>query len=70
MTTDETTGFKWGVAVVACIAVFIIDFDGAALGVAITTLVVEFDTDITSIQAMITLYTLMTASFLLFGSKI
>ncbi len=70
MTTNETIGFKWGVAVVACIAVFIIDFDGAALGVAITTLVVEFDTDITTIQAMITLYTLMTASFLLFGSKI
>jgi len=62
--------YKWGVVIIACMAIFIIVLDTSAMNVAITTLVVELNTTLSTIQAIIALYALIIASFMLLGSKI
>lgn len=62
--------YKWGVVLIACMAIFIIVLDSSAMNVAISTLVVELDTTLSMIQAIIALYALIIASFMLLGSKI
>ncbi|HML05000.1 MAG TPA: MFS transporter [Methanobacterium sp.] len=61
---------KWGVVIIACMAIFIIVLDSSAMNVAITTLVVELNTTLSVIQAIIALYALIIASFMLLGSKL
>ncbi len=62
--------YKWGVVLVACLAIFIIVLDSSAMNVAITTLVVDLDTTLSAIQGIIALYALVIASFMLLGSKL
>jgi len=62
--------YKWGVVIVACMAIFIIVLDSSAMNVAISTLVVELNTTLSVIQAIIALYALIIASFMLLGSKL
>lgn len=61
---------KWGVVIVACMAIFIIVLDSSAMNVAISTLVIELNTTLSIIQAIIALYALIIASFMLLGSKL
>ena len=61
---------KWSVVIVVCIAIFVIVLDTSAMNVAITTVVVELHTDLSTMQALIALYALIIASFMLTGSKI
>lgn len=62
--------YKWGVVLVACMAIFIIVLDTSAMNVAITTLVVQLNTTLSIIQSIIALYALIIASFMLLGSKL
>src|SRR5664280_951011 len=62
--------YKWGVVIIACMAIFIIVLDSSAMNVAISTLVVELNTTLSTIQAIIALYALIIASFMLLGSKL
>jgi EmrB/QacA subfamily drug resistance transporter len=62
--------YKWGVVIVACMAIFIIVLDSSAMTVAITTLVVQLNTTLSTIQTIIALYALIIASFMLLGSKL
>lgn len=62
--------YKWRTVLVACMAIFIIVLDSSAMNVAITTLVVELNTTLSVIQAIIALYALIIASFMLLGSKL
>lgn len=61
---------KWSIVIIACMAIFIIVLDSSAMNVAITTLVVELNTTLSTIQAIIALYALIIASFMLLGSKL
>ena len=61
---------KWGVVIIACMAIFIIVLDSSAMNVAISTLVVELNTTLSVIQSIIALYALIIASFMLLGSKL
>ncbi len=61
---------KWGVVIIACMAIFIIVLDSSAMNVAITNLVVELNTTLSIIQSIIALYALIIASFILFESKL
>jgi MFS family permease len=61
---------KWGVVIIACMAIFIIVLDSSAMNVAISTLVVELNTTLSFIQSIIALYALIIASFMLLGSKL
>ena len=67
---EHESQYKWGVVLVACMAIFIIVLDSSAMNVAITNLVVELNTTLSVIQSIIALYALVIASFMLLGSKI
>ena len=66
----EKSQFKWGVVLVACIAIFIIVLDSSAMNVAISAVVVDLNTDLSTIQALIAIYALTMASLMLTGSKL
>lgn len=51
--------YKWGVVLIACMAIFIIVLDSSAMNVAISTLVVELNTTLSIIQSIIALYALI-----------
>jgi len=61
---------KWTVVIIACIAIFIIVLDSSAMNVAISALVEELNTTLSTVQAIIALYALVMASLMLLGSKI
>jgi EmrB/QacA subfamily drug resistance transporter len=61
---------KWGVLVVLSAAQFLMVLDQAVMNVAISQLVEDFDTTVTTIQAVIALYALTMAGLMLTGGKL
>ena len=61
---------KWGPLVILAAAQFVMVLDQAVMNVSISQLVIDFDTTVTTIQAVITLYSLMMAMLMLTGGKI
>jgi EmrB/QacA subfamily drug resistance transporter len=61
---------KWAVLVVLGFAQFLMVLDQAVMNVAISQLVEDFDTTVTTIQAVIALYALTMAALMLTGGKI
>jgi EmrB/QacA subfamily drug resistance transporter len=66
----KSSSMSWGALIVLCIACFILVFDTTAMSVAINDLVVDLDTDISTIQAVMAIYTLVMASMMLMGAKL
>jgi EmrB/QacA subfamily drug resistance transporter len=67
---DRTTRTSWLPLVALAIAQFVMVLDQSAMNVSISALVADFDTTVTTIQAVITLYCLVMAMFMLTGGKI
>ena len=61
---------RWWPLVALATAQFVMVLDQSVMNVSISTLVDEFDTTVTTIQAVITLYCLVMAMFMLTGAKI
>jgi EmrB/QacA subfamily drug resistance transporter len=61
---------RWWPLVALAIAQFVMVLDQSVMNVSISTLVADFDTTVTTIQAVITLYCLVMAMFMLTGAKI
>ncbi len=61
---------KWAVLVVLGAAQFLMVLDQAVMNVAISQLVEDFDTTVTTIQAVIALYALVMAGLMLTGGKL
>lgn len=61
---------KWGPLVVLAAAQFVMVLDQAVMNVSISQLVADFDTTVTVIQAVITLYSLTMAMFMVTGGKV
>jgi EmrB/QacA subfamily drug resistance transporter len=61
---------KWGPLVIVAAAQFVMVLDQAVMNVSISQLVVDLDTDVTAIQGVITLYSLVMAMFMVAGGKI
>src|SRR5262249_25040394 len=61
---------KWGVLAVLGAAQFLMVLDQAVMNVAISQLVEDFDTTVTTIQAVIALYALVMAALMLIGGKL
>ena len=61
---------KWGVLAVLAVAQFLMVLDQAVMNVAISQLVDDFDTTVTTIQAVIALYALVMAGLMLTGGKL
>ena len=70
--TEPATAPKvnWLPLVALAIAQFVMVLDQSAMNVSISALVADFDTTVTTIQAVITLYCLVMAMFMLTGGKI
>ena len=61
---------RWAPLIALATAQFVMVLDQSVMNVSISTLVAEFDTTVTTIQAVITLYCLVMAMFMLIGAKI
>lgn len=61
---------KWNAMIVLSMASFIMVIDSTAMNVSISNLVRDLNTDISTIQTIIALYTLIMAVFMLPGAKI
>ena len=61
---------RWWPLVALATAQFVMVLDQSVMNVSITTLVDDFDTTVTTIQAVITLYCLVMAMFMLSGAKV
>lgn len=61
---------RWWPLVALATAQFVMVLDQSVMNVSISTLVADFDTTVTTIQAVITLYCLVMAMFMLAGAKI
>ncbi|WP_380282675.1 MFS transporter [Kitasatospora purpeofusca] len=61
---------RWKTLVVLGTAQFLMVLDASVMNVSISQLVEDFDTEVTAIQAVITLYTLVMAAFMLTGGRI
>jgi EmrB/QacA subfamily drug resistance transporter len=61
---------RWWPLVVLATAQFVMVIDQSVMNVSISTLVDDFDTSVTTIQAVITLYCLVMAMFMLTGAKV
>ena len=68
--TDPAPKTNWLPLVALAIAQFVMVLDQSAMNVSISALVDDFDTTVTTIQAVITLYCLVMAMFMLTGGKI
>jgi EmrB/QacA subfamily drug resistance transporter len=61
---------KWGVLAVLAVAQFLMVLDQAVMNVAISQLVEDFDTTVTTIQMVIAFYALVMAGLMLTGGKL
>ena len=61
---------KWGALVVLGAAQFLMVLDQSVMNVSISQLVADFDTTVTTIQAVITLYSLVMAMLMITGGKL
>jgi EmrB/QacA subfamily drug resistance transporter len=61
---------RWTPLVALAIAQFVMVLDQSVMNVSISALVEDFDTTVTTIQAVITLYCLIMAMFMLTGAKL
>jgi EmrB/QacA subfamily drug resistance transporter len=61
---------RWLPLVALAIAQFVMVLDQSVMNVSISTLVADFDTTVTTIQGVITLYCLVMAMFMMTGAKV
>lgn len=66
---EQRGSFSWGVLLIASLAVFILVIDTTTMEVSIGALVHDLETDASTIQSIITIYTLVKAAFMLIGAK-
>src|ERR1700733_11993155 len=70
MSETARPGGKWAVLAVLAAAQFLMVLDQAVMNVSISQLVADFDTTVTTIQAVIALYALVMAGLMLTGGKL
>ena len=61
---------RWMTLAALAMAQFLMVLDQAVMNVSISQLVEDFDTTVTTIQGVITLYSLVMAMFMMAGAKI
>ncbi len=61
---------RWSVLIVLSAAQFLMVLDQSVMNVSISQLVADFDTSVTTIQAVITLYSLVMAALMITGGKL
>ncbi len=61
---------RWSVLIVLSAAQFLMVLDQSVMNVSISQLVADFDTSVTAIQGVITLYSLVMAALMITGGKL
>jgi MFS family permease len=61
---------KWTVLIALSLAMFILVIDTTIMNVSISTLIADFDTTVTTVQGVITMYALVMAAFMITGGKL
>ena len=69
-TTTEATTFDRRLAILLAMAMFVLVFDTSLMNVSISSVVHDLDTTVSSVQAAIALEALVSAAFILIGSKV
>ena len=69
-TTTEATTFDRRLAILLAMAMFVLVFDTSLMNVSISAVVEDLDTTVSTIQAAIALEALVSAAFILIGSKV
>ncbi len=70
-TSAERTGIAfWAPLIAAALALFIVVVDSTMMNVAVPTIVKDLKTNVTAVQGVISLYSLVMASLMLVGSKL
>jgi len=64
------SAIRWAPLIALGTAQFVMVLDQSVMNVSISTLVADFDTTVTTIQAVITLYCLVMAMFMMTGAKV
>jgi MFS family permease len=67
---EQHRSFKWGVLLIVSLALFVLVIDTTAMEVSLSALANDLNTDLSTIQSIITIYTLMKAAFMLTGAKL
>ncbi|HVP93610.1 MAG TPA: MFS transporter [Methanoregulaceae archaeon] len=67
---EQHRSFPWGVLLIVSLAVFILVIDTTTMEVSINALVHDLNTSASTIQTIITIYTLVKAAFMLIGAKL
>ena len=69
---DEKSSFmqSWGALVALCLTMFIVVLDSSMMNVAVPQIADDLETDITSVQAVISIYSLVMAALMLTGARI
>ena len=67
---EQHRSSSWGVLLIVSLAVFILVIDTTTMEVSISALVHDLDTNASTIQTIITIYTLVKAAFMLIGAKL
>ena len=70
MNGNANDNTSWIPLIVVSLAVFIVTLDTTFMNVAISQLVIDLNTSVSTIQAIISFYTLITASLMLVGSRL
>lgn len=70
MTNTDKTQKNWLILIILSLSAFIIAIDSTFMNVALSTLVVDLNTQLSVIQGIIAVYTLTMACLMLFGSKL
>src|SRR4051794_31504932 len=68
--SDAKVQLAWGTLIALAATQFLMVLDQAVMNVSISQLVADFDTTVTTIQAVIALYSLTMAALMLTGGKI
>ena len=67
---DQHRSSPWGVLLVVSLAVFILVIDTTTVEVSLSALAADLNTELSTLHSIITIYTLVKASFMLIGAKL
>lgn len=67
---EPRRSFRWDVLLIVSLPVFILVIDTTTMEVSISALMNDLNTDASTIQTIITIYTLVKASFMLIGARL
>ncbi|HDQ08208.1 MAG TPA: hypothetical protein ENN44_05450 [Methanoculleus sp.] len=64
---EQRRSFRWGVLLIVSLAAFVLVIDTTTMEVSMSAVANDLNTDLFTIQSVITIYTLMKAAFMLIG---